>query len=103
MQTESEAASKKIDKFGPGAAVAVEIPLSDGSVAMLTGRIISRDAKHIVLSSAAMIKDTGRRTAFFAGQFDSDCEIELYSDDVQLPAARAIFYAWPHALPDRQR
>jgi hypothetical protein len=103
MEARSNVSRKKINKFGPGAAVAVEIPLGDGAVAMLTGRIVSRDAKHIVLSSAAMIKDTGRRTAFFAGEFDSDCEIELYADDVQLPAARAIFYAWPHALPACQR
>ena len=94
---------KTVDKFGPGACVAVEIPLGDSSVSMLTGKIVSRDAEHIVLASAALIKDTGRRTQFFAGQYDSNCEIEVYADDVQLPALGAVLYAWPHPLPTSQR
>jgi hypothetical protein len=95
--------SKKIDKFGPGAAVAVEVPLGDGSVSMLTGRIVSIDEKVIVLASAALVKDTGRRTQFFAGIFDSNCEIEVYADDVQIPRVGGFLYAWPHALPTVQR
>lgn len=96
-------AQKKADKFGAGANVAVEVPLGDGSVSMLTGKIVSRDQESIVLSSAALIKDTGRRTQFFAGIYDANCEIEVYADDVQLPAKGAFLYAWPHALPTSQR
>jgi hypothetical protein len=94
---------KKADKFGPGASVAVEVPLGDGSVSMLTGKIVSRDKKSIVLASAALIKDTGRRTQFFAGVYDANCEIEVYADEVQIPALGAFLYAWPHALPTAQR
>jgi hypothetical protein len=97
------AAAKQMDKFGTGAAVAVEVPLGDGSVSMLTGRIVSKDKESIVLSSAALVKDTGRRTQFFAGAPDSNCEIEVYADDVQIPAHGAFLYAWPHPLPTVQR
>jgi len=103
MKKIAKKTSKKTDKFGPGAQVAVEVPLGDGSVSMLTGRIVSRDAKAIVLTSAALIKDTGRRTQFFAGSPDSNCEVEVYADDVQIPAAGAFIYAWPHPLPTVQR
>ena len=95
--------AKKMDKFGQGASVAVEVPLGDGSVSMLTGRIVTRDKESIVLASAALVKDTGRRTQFFAGTPDSDCEIEVYADDVQIPADGAFLYAWPHPLPTVQR
>jgi len=94
---------KTVDKFGPGASVAVEVPIGNDSVSMITGRIVSRNREYIVLTSAAFIKDTGRRTQFFAGTPDGDCEIEVYADDVQLPAAGAFLYAWPHSLPAAQR
>lgn len=95
--------TKKIEKFGPGASVAVEVPLGDGSVSMLTGRIVSKDKEAIVLTSAALIAHTGRRTQFFAGTPDTNCEIEVYADDVQIPATGAFLYAWPHPLPTVQR
>lgn len=102
-KTKKKAAVKQVDKFGPGATVAVEVPLWDGSVSMLTGRLVSKDKESIVLSSAAFVKNTGRRTQFFAGVPDSGCEIEVYADDVKIPAAGVFMYAWPHPLPTMQR
>lgn len=91
-----------MDKFGPGSAVAIDIPMRDGSVSMVTGRIVTRDDDHIVLSEAAYIADTGRRSQFFAGHPDDQCEIEIYMDEIQIPAEGVIVYAWPHPLPRTQ-
>ena len=83
----------------------VEIPLADGSVSMLVGEIVSRDANTIRMKKAAFVKDTGRRSEFFAGRFDSTCEVEPYPDDVQveLPAGRAMLYTWSHPLLRERR
>jgi hypothetical protein len=99
--------SKKVKSsaIGVGSNVAIEIPLRDGSVSLVTGRIEKRTKGAIVLSSAAFVKDTGRRTEFFAGRFDANCEIEVYPEDVQLeiPAQGCLIYSWPHALPRAMR
>lgn len=81
--------------------VAVEIPLPDGSVSMLIGKLLKRTKDAIFLREASLVKDTGRRSEFFAGRFDSDVEIEPYPDDmeIELPADRAQIYSWIHALP----
>lgn len=80
--------------------VAVEIPLPDGSVSLLVGALIQRTSTTLVLREAAFVKDTGRRSEFFAGQFDANVEIEPYPDEmeIELPAQNAQIYSWPHAL-----
>jgi hypothetical protein len=81
--------------------VAVEIPLPDGSVSMLIGKMIKRTKEAIFLQEASLVKDTGRRSEFFANRFDSSVEIEPYPDDmeIELPADRAQIYSWSYALP----
>ena len=78
----------------------VEIPLADGSMSMYVGRLVRRNATTIVLTNAAFVKDTGRRNQFFAGQFDSNCEVEPLPDGVviELPASGAVVTGWPHPL-----
>jgi hypothetical protein len=80
--------------------VAVEIPLPDGSVSLLVGVLVHRTPSALFLNQAAFVKDTSRRSEFFAGRFDSDVEIEPYPDDmeIELPATGATIYSWPHAL-----
>jgi hypothetical protein len=92
-------------KIEIGNNVVIEIPLADSSVTMLVGKLENRTPESFILSQAAFIKDTGRRTLFFAGEFDTNCEIEVYPEDMQIegPARGCIFYAWPHALPKDMR
>lgn len=80
--------------------IAVEVFLPDGSVSLNIGRLVSRGKDSITLEHAAFVKDTGRRSEFFAGRFDSDVEIETYPDEmtVELPG-KATVYSWPHPLP----
>ena len=80
--------------------VCVEVPLADGCLSMHVGRLVQRDDKRIVLVDAAWVACTGRRNVFFAGKFDSGCEVEPLPDGVQieLPADRAIITDWPHDL-----
>lgn len=80
--------------------VAVEIPLPDGSISLLVGKLVKRTKDALFLREAAFVKDTGRRSEFFAGRFDSSVEIEPYPDDIEieLPAQNAQIYSWPHAL-----
>ena len=81
--------------------VAIEVQLKDGSVSLLTGRLLKSTPKTHTLDQAAFVKDTGRRTEFFSGRFDSNCEIEVYPDamEIELPAEGAMIYSWPHPLP----
>ena len=80
--------------------VAVEIPLRDGSVSLLVGELQSRTKNAIILGKATFVKDTGRRSEFFAGRFDEKAEFEPYPDGmaVELPAHGAQIYSWPHGL-----
>ena len=81
--------------------VVVEVPLPDGWVSMHTGRVVRRGGGVIVLVDAAWISDTGRRSEFFAGRFDTNCEIEPLPDgvEIELPLGGASVTAWPHPLP----
>jgi hypothetical protein len=94
-------ATKKATKKSASRNLVVEVPLPDGCVSMYVGRLVSRDAERIVLTDAAWISYTGRRSEFFAGRFDAECEIEPTPDGVQvdLPANGAVITDWPHALP----
>jgi hypothetical protein len=91
---------KKTSKKNIKQNVAVEIPLRDGSVSLLVGELQSRTKDAIILDKAAFVKDTGRRSEFFAGRFDSNSEFEPYPDGmvVELPASGAQIYSWPHGL-----
>lgn len=81
--------------------VVVEIPLPDGWVSMHIGRLVSRNSERIILDDASWIAHTGRRSEFFAGRYDSACEIEPIPDGqrLDLPASGAIVTDWPHPLP----
>lgn len=85
----------------PAEHVVVEIPLPDGWMSMHVGRLVERDETKIVLTDAAWIASTGRRSEFFAGRFDDKCEIEPTPDGVrvELPATGAVVTEWPHPLP----
>jgi hypothetical protein len=90
---------KKVAKFAERN-VAVEIPLVDGTECLLIGKMVNRTPEGIFLKEACMIKDTGRRNLFFAGQFDSSVEAEPYPDDmeIELPAKGARIYSWADPL-----
>lgn len=85
--------------------VVVEIPLSDGWMSMHVGVLLSRDNEYIVLGDAAWVASTGRRSEFFAGRFDTNCEVEPLPDGVriELPAAGAVITDWLHPLPRSAR
>jgi hypothetical protein len=84
-----------------GDKIAVEMPIGNQEVMLLLGQLVERTSESILLTEAAFVKDTGRRTEFFAGRFDSDCEIEVYPDNMQIeiPAHGCILYLWIHDLP----
>ena len=84
---------------------AIEIALSDGCVSMIVGELQSRNSSRMLVKKASFIKDTGRRSEFFAGRMDASVEIEPYPDDMELdlPAKGAVLYAWPHPLPRERR
>jgi hypothetical protein len=65
------------------------------------GRLVERDSEHITLVDVSWVSNTGRRSEFFAGNFDEHCEIEPCPDGVrvELPAAGAVVTDWPHVLP----
>jgi len=67
---------------------------------MLVGELQSRTKNAIFLDRATLVKETGRRSEFFAGRFDSDAEFEPYPDGmkIELPAAGALIYSWPYDL-----
>lgn len=90
---------KTVKKTDKKLLVIVEIPLPDGCLAMYAGKLVKRDAQNIVLTDAAWVASTGRRHLFFAGQADSNCEVEPYPADVsvELPAAGAIITGWLYA------
>lgn len=91
---------KKTEKKTIKQNVAVEIPLLDGSVSLLVGELQSRTKDAIILDKATFVKNTGRRSEFFAGRFDANAEFEPYPDGmtVELPAPGAQVYSWPHGL-----
>ncbi len=99
MKTKKTVTKKTTEKLPRN--VAVEIPLRDGSVTMVTGELVRRTPDALFLVKAALIKDTGRRNEFFAGRFDSNVEIEPYPDamGIELPAEGAIVYDWTAELP----
>lgn len=80
--------------------IAVEIRPANGATALFVGKLVRRDEKFIVLTDAAWVADTGRRYLFFAGTPDGYCEVEPYSNgmEVELPADGAIVVTWPHPL-----
>jgi len=80
--------------------VAIDIPLSDGTTSLIVGRMINRTRDWITLTDAAMVKDTGRRSEFFAGRYDSNVEIEAYPDNmsIEIDTRGVIIYSWPHEL-----
>lgn len=85
----------------PGKNYCVEVQLHDGSFSMYIGELISADGGWIVLRDVSWIASTGRRHLFFAGNPDSNVEIEPYPDGVvkRLPADGAMVTDWPHPLP----
>lgn len=85
----------------PSKAAVVEVPLPDGWMSMYVGRLIERDESRIILTDAAWVSSTGRRSEFFAGRYDGNCEIEPCPDGVRvdLPASGAVVTDWPHDLP----
>ena len=99
MKTKKTATKKTTEKLPRN--VAVEIPLRDGSVTLVTGEMVKRTTEAIFLVKAALVKDTGRRNEFFAGRFDANVEIEPYPDamGIELPAEGAIIYDWTTELP----
>lgn len=101
MQTKKTATKKNKTAEKLPRNVAVEIPLRDGSVTMVTGELVRRTPDALFLVKAALVKDTGRRNEFFAGRFDSNVEIEPYPDamGIELPAEGAIVYDWTAELP----
>ena len=92
--------AKKSTKQSSRQNVAVEIPLPDGSVSLLVGELQNRTKEAIFLDKATFVKDTGRRSEFFAGRYDGNAEFEPYPDGmiVELPARGAQVYSWPHGL-----
>ena len=96
-----EKKTKPGSRIAIGSNVVVEIPLADGWPSMMMGKMLVRTEKKIVLTCAAWVCCTGRRTEFFAGRFDSNCEIEVYpaTAEIELPAKGAVLYSWDHELP----
>lgn len=92
---------KKTSKTAKAQNVVVEVPLPDGWTSMYIGRLVSRDKERVVITDAAWVSQTGRRSEFFAGRYDSSCEIEpcLDGETIDLPAVAAIVTSWPHPLP----
>ena len=80
--------------------VAVEIALADGSQSLVIGALVLRTKEAIVLVDVAFVRDTGRRSEFFAGRYDTNVEVEPYPDGmrVECPAKGAVVYDWPHPL-----
>lgn len=79
--------------------VAIEVPF-DGWVSLIIGHVVIRADTYIVLDHAAFVKDTGRRSEFFAGRYDGNVEVEPYPDEmrIRVPIANAWIYSWPHPL-----
>jgi hypothetical protein len=75
------------------------------------GEIVSRslpDAsyQYILIRKASWVADTGRRSLFMAGKFDSNCEIEVYPPEQrkEIPVSSCMCITqWPHQLPEETK
>ncbi len=92
------AKAEKTTKKSRARYVVVEVPIGDAWMAMYVGEFVKRTKDEIVLKNPCFVKDTGRRSKFFAGTPDSSAEWEPSGPISSFPSNGAIVTEWPHSF-----